>query len=54
MNSEMSVMTTHQFVKKARRHKKTTVMDGTFNSFGGGGGVSDQPYTPFLPKISVD
>ena len=32
-------------------------MDGTFNPFawgGGGGGVNDQPYTPFLPKIIVD
>ena len=56
-------MTTHQVVIKDHRHKK--LQSGHYLKFGyrwhfqsfffgGGKGVSDQPYTPFLPKIVVD
>ena len=56
-------MTTHQLVIKAHRHKK--LQSGHYLKFGyrrhfqsfwggGGGGMSDQPYTLFLPKIIVD
>ena len=51
-------MTTRQVVIKAHRHKK--LQSGHYLEFGyrwhfqSFFGVSDQPYTPFLPKRIVD